>query len=279
MPSARHGHLDIYYELTGAGPPVVLLHSFLCSSTMWAGQVETLAREHVVINVDARGHGRSSPAHTPFSLYDLVGDVAAVLDDAGIERCVWAGLSMGGMTALRAALRVPDRVTGLILLDTTAGRDSALTRLKYALLGAAARVAGLRPLAPQAAREMFGVTARHRQAALVEQWKESFVQIDVVSALQTLEALIHRDDLVPHLPRITVPAAVLVGGEDSALPPRVARQLAKGLPIATYEEIPETGHLSALERPEALTEAMLRFLRAHGPVADQAPRNKTMGSS
>ena len=268
MPSARHGDVEIHYERTGRGAPVVLLHSFLCSASMWAGQVDTLAREHLVINVDARGHGRSSPAHTPFSLYDLVGDVAAVLDDAEIERCVWAGLSMGGMTALRAALRVPDRITGLILLDTTAGRDSGLTSLKYALLGVAARVAGLRPLAPQAAREMFGVTARRHHAALVEQWKESFVQVDVASALQTLEALIHRDDLVRHLPRITVPTAVLVGAEDRTLPPRVARQLAKGLPIATYEEIPETGHLSALEQPEAVTEAMLRFLRAQGRVAD-----------
>jgi len=264
MPTVRSDGMEIYYELAGTGPPIVLLHSFLCSGSMWAGQIDGLARQYQVINVDARGHGRSAPAREPFSLYDAVDDVVAVLDDVGIQRCVWAGLSMGGMVALRASLREPGRVTGLILLDTAAGIDPLWKRVKYRLLGIAARAVGLRPLIPQAAREMFGVTSRRHRRELVGTWIESFVTVDLVSALQTLHALVRRDDLLPHLPEITVPVAVLVGVEDRPQPPSVARRLAEGLRFATYEEIHEAGHLSTLERPEAVTQVMLRYLHAHG---------------
>jgi len=103
----------IYYEVTGSGPAIVLMHSFLCSGEMWGPQIEPLSAQYEVINIDMRGHGKSGPAETPFDLYDLVGDVVAVLDREGVDRACWAGLSIGGMIALRAALTAPDRVGAL----------------------------------------------------------------------------------------------------------------------------------------------------------------------
>lgn len=264
MPQISSNGVDIHYETRGTGPPVVLLHSFLCSGSMWAGQVSTVAEMHRVINIDARGHGASGPAHAPFSLYDALDDVIAVLDTEHVDRCVWAGLSIGGMVALRAALRFPERVTGLLLLDTAAGIDPLRNRIKFRALGVAARLVGLRPLVPQTVHEMFGPTAQREQPELVRTWTESYVRADVPSALQMLRALRTRDDLTARLSEITIPAAVLVGAEDHSLPPRVAQQLADGLPNATYEEIPHAGHLTALEQPEAVSRAMLRFLETHG---------------
>ena len=116
MAIAENRGQQIFFEDVGSGTPLVLGHSFLCSGAMWRGQVQALADRCRIVNIDLRGHGRSGPAHQPFSLYDAVGDVIAVLDLLGIGRAVWCGLSIGGMVAMRAALTHPDRVAALILL-------------------------------------------------------------------------------------------------------------------------------------------------------------------
>ena len=107
--------VEIFFEDSGAGPPIVLGHSFLCSGQMWRKQVPALSARFRVINPDLRGHGRSAHVTRPFSLYDAMSDVMLVLDQLSIERAVWCGLSIGGMVALRAALTHPERVGGLIL--------------------------------------------------------------------------------------------------------------------------------------------------------------------
>jgi 3-oxoadipate enol-lactonase len=256
----RQGN-HIAFEAVGDGPAVVLLHSFLCSGAMWQNQVGPLAAQNRVINIDCRGHGASSGVSKAFNLYDMVEDVLAVLDVLGIGRAVWAGLSIGGMIALRGALRAPDRLSALILADTDAGSERLWSRLKYGALGWLVRVCGISPVLPQIARQMFGRTTRQKQPDLVAQWVDRFAHVDIPSALRTLQALNERDDLFPRLAEINVPALVLVGAEDRSLPPDRSRRLARALPRARLVEIPGAGHLSSLEQPAAVTSAMLDFLQ------------------
>jgi pimeloyl-ACP methyl ester carboxylesterase len=255
--------LPIFYEEIGAGPPVVLGHSFLCSGTMWRGQVPVLAGKFRVLNLDFRGHGRSGEVKRAFSLYDAVSDVVAVLDRLGIERAVWCGLSIGAMVALRAALVCPRRVTALVLLDTDAGVETAMRKLKYYAMGLGARVAGLGPFASAITRLMFGATTRRQNPALVNEWKRELSAPHVPSLLRTLEALMQRDSLLPRLHQIGVPALVVVGEEDRSLPPRLSRRIHNLLPDSRLVQIPAAGHLSALEQPAPVTQAMLDFLETH----------------
>ncbi|QKK01251.1 MAG: alpha/beta fold hydrolase [Pseudomonadota bacterium] len=255
--------IEIYFEDTGAGPPLVLGHSFLCSGTMWRQQLPALAGDYRVINPDLRGHGRSGHATAPFSLYDAVEDVVAVLDGLEIERAVWCGLSIGGMIALRAALTHPDRVGGLILMDTDAGRESVLRALKYRAMGLGVRAVGLGPFIPAVARLMFGSTTRRENPAIVDDWKAQVRSMHVPSALRGLEALLERDSLLERLEEIDVPALVVVGEEDRSLPPALSRQIHERLPGSTLRVIPRAGHLSSLERPQAVNAALLEFLGQH----------------
>lgn len=255
--------IRIFYEEYGAGTPVVLGHSFLCSGSMWHNQVPDLARQCRVVNVDLRGHGRSGPVEGPFSLTDAVEDVIAVLDDCRIDRAVWCGLSIGGMVALRAGLTRPERVAGLILLDTDAGAETWARRVKYRAMGALARIAGVRPLSGEISRLMFGRTTQRRNPGLVRAWQNELVSMHVPSMLRVLQALIRRDSVVDRLSAIAVPAAVIVGREDASLPPRLARRIHEGLPGSTFVEVPEAGHLCALERPEFVTRTILDFLQTH----------------
>ena len=94
MPTVESDGLEIYYEVHGSGPPLILLHSFLCSGEMWREQLEPLASHFRVVNVDLRGHGRSQTLDREPDLYALVEDAIAVLDALEIERATWMGLSI-----------------------------------------------------------------------------------------------------------------------------------------------------------------------------------------
>jgi pimeloyl-ACP methyl ester carboxylesterase len=270
MPTVQRAGIDIHYEVTGEGPPVLLAHSLLCSGEVWRNQVPALARRHRVVNVDARGHGRSSRATARFTLYDSVADHLAVLDALGIERAVWAGLSQGGMVALRAALDHPDRVGALVLLGADAGPETPRRRVEEALLGVVARAFGLRPAIPLIAKAMFGRTTRRENRALAAEWSRRFAAADVPSALHSLHAVNRRDDLLPRL-RISAPTLVLVGDEDEAQLPSRSRRLSAAIPGARLVEIPRAGHLSPLEQPDAVTAEMVKFLNGLAPGARALP--------
>lgn len=262
MPSVESQGIRIVFDDLGEGVPLVLTHSFLCSGAMWAPVVPALAARARVVNIDLRGHGRSGATPPSFSLYDMVGDVIAVLDTLGIEKAVWVGLSIGGMISLRAALTAPERVAALALLDTDAGPEHPKVRIKYRAMGLGARLVGLRPFLPAVVPIMFGKTTLRTRRDLVAEWREHFASVHLPSMIATLGALVRRDDLRPRLGEIDAPTLVLVGEEDAALQPARAAQIHAGIPGSRYEVVPAAGHLSALEQPDTVSSAILSITEA-----------------
>ena len=260
MPTIEHDGITIYFEEVGEGLAVVLGHSFLCSGEMWAPLIPLLAEQHRVINIDLRGHGRSSRLSQPCDVYDLVGDVVAVLDSLSIQNAVWAGLSIGGMVAMRAALTVRDRVRALVLLDTHAGSETAFKKVKYWAMNAGTKILGIRPFLPAVVPMMFGATTLRDKAELVTEWEMKFAAIDMPSIGIILGALVRRDSVVDRLPGIGVPTLVIVGSEDASLPVDYSREISEGIPDSTLLVVSEAGHLSTLEQPEVVSEAMIGFL-------------------
>ena len=107
---------------------------------------------------------------------------------------------------------------------------------------------------------MFGATARKTQKSLIELWEKRILEVHVPSMIETLKALKSRDDVKPKLEQLGVPALVIHGTEDKALSLRRGKVLAQAL-SAQLEILENTGHLSALERPEQVLNLMLKFLR------------------
>lgn len=261
MAIAKLRDQQIFYEDIGSGTPIVFGHSFLCTGDMWRGQIRALQDSYRLINPDFRGHGQSAPVRRPFSLYDAVDDVVSVLDELGIERAVWCGLSIGGMVALRAALTVPDRVSALVIMDSDAGSERTLPKLKYRLMGIGTRAFGTKPFLSPICKMMFGATTRQRNPTLVNEWRSLFADFDVPSALHGVDALLNRDSVLARLPEISVPSLVVVGREDTSLPPSVSRQIHEGLPDSEFVEIEGAGHLSALEQPDQVNDVLEKFLK------------------
>jgi 3-oxoadipate enol-lactonase len=260
MPFIERQHQRIYYEVVGEGPPILLGHSFFCSGEMWRNQVPVLAESHRVINLDYRGHGRSSPLREELDLYELVEDSVALLDHLGIEQAVWAGLSVGGMTAMRAALHFPERVRALILIDTDADAERTWIKWKSRPMGAGTRLVGLRPFLPAVVSGMFGATTCRENRELVEEWRGRFAACDPESIRRFLDMLMRRDSVVSRLNEIEVPTLVITGAEDRALPQALSKKIDDGLPDSTLVVVAGAGHLSTLEQPEQVTAAMTEFL-------------------
>jgi 3-oxoadipate enol-lactonase len=251
---------DLYYEIHGSGPVLLLIHSYLCSSQMWAHEIETLSTDHRVIAVDLRGHGHSSPSK-PHDLYDLVDDVIAVLDHAGIGCAVWCGLSIGGMITMRAALRYPERVSAIILVDTDGMSEAPKIIFKHKALAVFTRLFGVKPVLSSIMKLMFGKHARRNQPALMNTWRQALSQVHVPSMMRTLKALDTRDDVMKTLATIACPICIIHGDEDTAIPLHRGRALALALPHSTFVELEQCGHLSNLEHPDAFNTHVVRFLR------------------
>ena len=260
MPVATINNHQIHYETHGSGPPLLLIHSFICSTDMWRPQIEHLANSYRVIAMDIRGHGQSGPSQ-PHSLYDLVDDALGVLDAEGVQSAVWLGLSIGGMISMRAALRAPDRVQGMVLLATDAKSESFLVKLERRGLAQIVKHLGILPVIIPVLRKMFGSRAHRQQRDLIKTWREKFLKVDTDSMLESLEALLTRDDVSRKLRTVRVPTLIMHGKQDRAIAVKLAKNTKKHLgQQADLRVLKGVGHLMTLEDPAEVNIQISYFL-------------------
>lgn len=276
MATLERDGATIGYEVAGDGPAILLGHSLLCDRTMWAGVAPALAADHRVINADFRGHG-ASVTPGPYAFDDLVGDWLALLDHEGVDRAVLCGLSMGGMTAMRLAMRAPDRVRALILIDSNAARETWFRRLKYRVLARMFARKGMTDgLLARVGPIMFGATTVARRPELVSAFAETLRTFDRAQLALAIGAVNGRGP-IGDITGITAPTLVMVGEEDAATPPfrsQFIHQQIRGSQLVT---IPEAGHLSALEQPELVTDHIRAFLAGLAENQEQ-PRTDRPGA-
>jgi pimeloyl-ACP methyl ester carboxylesterase len=249
LPGAR-----VAYSVSGSGPPVILGHSLFCTRSMWDGVLQRLENAYTIINVELRGHGEST-ATAPFTLWDLVDDWAAILDAEGHQTAVCGGLSTGGFTAMRMALRMPERVRGLALFDTDAGAEPR--RLQYRLLGWIFSNTGYIPV-KTLAKAMFGADTRANHPQRFDQFIDQLKTFDRPQLSRAMAAVFGRDAV--DLSSVRKPTLVAAGEDDHATPPERARRMAEMIAGSQLQIIPKAGHLSAVEQPEAVAGLLLDFL-------------------
>lgn len=267
MPTLRRPTVTLHYDDAGPrdAPAVVLMHSLLCDRTMYGPLAAELARTHRVLNLDLRGHGRSSPASSLYSLDVQCDDVPALLDAAGVARATLIGLSWGGMLAMRAALYHPTRVAALCLLDTSAEPESTRDRVRFTAMAGVFRVAGVVPsIDAVVRRKMFSDGFMARSPEVVEAFSARVRAASREGLFQATQAVALRGDLLPLLGDVRVPTVVIVGEEDRAAPPFRAERIAARVPGAEVEKLRGTGHLSAVEQPELVNLAVRAFLDRAG---------------
>lgn len=255
----------IAYSVSGPeGAPALLLgHSLFCDQRMWEGVAPRLAERFRVFNIDARGHGGSS-APGPFTLEDLAADWLAILDVEKIPRAACCGLSMGGMTAMRLALAAPDRVRGLVLLDTSADREEpARNRLQYRIMAKIIRRFGhIDAFYGIARRKLLGKTTRRERPELADLVIARLKELDPKQLYEATNAVFGRPSIHGQIASLRLPTLILVGEEDVATPLIRSERIAAAIPGALLRTLPRAGHLSALETPDAVTREVGEFVAA-----------------
>lgn len=247
--------VEIKYEVSGRGRPLLLLHGWCCDRTWWthSGYVEDLQRDYRVVNVDLRGHGQSAKPHEP-SAYQgeaVIGDVLAVADAEGIDRFAVWGLSYGGWIGWLTADAVPERVAALISSGCWDPRPDTVEEWKETddSWGAAMRLDGMRGLI-----EVFKVEDGEAYSKEFPAWAEATtLQADPQALLA-----IHSRELVtegiPSLEGFSVPTLLIAGEfEDEG---EAAAVVAGRLPNGESLRLPGLGHggacaASALALPTA----------------------------
>jgi len=257
-----HG-LEVAYERFGEGPPLVLVHGAAEDSRMWQPQLASLADEFTVVAWDEPGAGRSSNLPADFGLTDYADCLAALIEGLELGPAHVAGLSWGGTVAQELYRHHPGLVATLILIDTYAGWKGSLPEKEVR-----ARVEGARQMLAALAERfdptLPGLFAGDPPAEFAPLLEEIAADVRPESLGAQLFAMAEADqrDL---LPRIAVPTLLIWGELDARSPLSVARQFEQAIPDTKLVVIPGAGHVSNLERPEQLNEAVREFCRAHPP--------------
>lgn len=246
----------------GSRDVLVLLHAFPLSQAMWAEQRTALADVARVITPDLRGFGASPDAGSDGaepSVDAVADDVAALLDRLGVDRVVLGGLSMGGYVVMSFLRRHAERVRGIALLDTKAAIDAPEARDNRLRMAEAVGDSGTRVLRPMLDTLLGRTTHAERPAvvAQVTRWLDEARPEGVAWAQRAMAA---RPDSYETLRGADVPALVVVGDEDQPSPPDEARAMVEALPRGQLMVVNGSGHLSSVERPDAVSEGLRGFL-------------------
>ena len=255
--------------VVGSGPTVVLGSSFLWTAEMWAPRIEALSNRYRLVIPELWGHGGSGamPPGTT-DMRGLARQHLRLLDQLGIESCAIVGLSVGGMWGAELAFMAPERVSSIILMDTSLAAEPRETRDQYLTMLDAIHTHGA---VPDALREavvplFFSPSVRSRQPDLpqafdanLRSWNPERLRDSVVPLGRII---FDRRDALQDAARLSIPALVMTGADD------MARSLAEGRAMAErigceFATIPDAGHIASLEAPKFVNEAVASFLDTH----------------
>jgi pimeloyl-ACP methyl ester carboxylesterase len=240
------GHLAengavMWYERFGAGPPVILLHGGLANSAYWGNQVRFLAKDHTVIVIDSRGHGRSTRDDRPYTYELMASDVVAVMDALKIEKAPVVGWSDGAIIGLVMAMKHPEHLTRVLAF--AANMDPS----------------GVKP--DMLSTPTFGGFAKRGEA-----------EYDAVSPTpghyaEFEKAIEKMWDTEPNytaadLGKIMVPVVIADGDHDEAIKREHTEYLARSIPGARLVILPGLSHFAMLQDPAAFDSTLQSFLSA-----------------
>ena len=254
MPLAQINGIELYYEIHGGGPGLVLAHGAGGNHLSWWQQVPALSKHFKCMIFDHRGFGSSRDLPGGPGANAFIEDLRQLLDHVGIERTALVAQSMGGWTSLGFASKYPDRVTALALCDTTAGIDDPEVAREMKAL----QEDMPRPLTLILQRAYSSEFPRQQPARCFLYQQISGLNVHVPpDLLVKLTAMRHR--VAPLIER-RLPTLLLVGEEDVLTPATTMERMARQIPHARFVRVPGAGHSVYFERPDEFNRIIVEFL-------------------
>ncbi|MFI6344033.1 alpha/beta fold hydrolase [Streptomyces sp. NPDC050560] len=247
-----------HHPAPAGSPRIAFVHSLALDRSLWSRVTALLEGRAEMVTYDCRGHGRSQRPPGPYTTGQFADDLADLLTHVGWPDATIVGCSMGGCVAQAFAAAHAGRTTGALFVDTTAWYGPTAPA-DWEQRAAAARAKGLDSLIPFQLTRWFGDAFREREPDLMRHLTEVFTAGDLDSYEATCRML-GTADLRASAPAIPHPVSILVGEDDKATPPAMARALADLVADGPATVVPGTRHLTPLERPTAVTDALAVLL-------------------
>jgi 3-oxoadipate enol-lactonase len=250
LTAASLGPFKLFYEVHGDGPAVVFAHGAGGTHMSWFQQVPVLSKQYRCVTIDHRGFGYSKDEQNRPGRRNFVSDLEGLLDRLKIDRVALVGQSMGGSTVLGFASKHPERVSALVLSDTTGGYTSPeIDQLRKTLTST---------------RTAFAPGYADREPTMAFLYREiSALTMDDASPAGTATPPASPPtDIAPIIAK-RVPTLLIVGELDQLLPPPIVEAMHRQMPGSELVKVPGAGHSVYFEKPAEYNRLLLDFLARH----------------
>jgi 3-oxoadipate enol-lactonase len=259
----------LFTEQSGSGPDVVLLHPTPVDHTFWLPVGRTLEPGYRLWMPDLRGHGGSelSPSQAGLSqsgsarltIELLARDIVALLRQAGIERALFVGCSIGSYLLYELWRQIPDRIVGLVFCCGKPQADSPEARAQRTKTIEEIEHRGTSEFFERMLRTLVGEPASRRRPEMLAELRQMMERMQPEAVMATQRALGERPDSMATAATIRIPAMVLAGALDTSSTPAEMKQLADSIPGAEFHPLEELGHYAPYERPDVVGALLRRF--------------------
>ena len=252
--------LSVILSGSNEAKAVVFVHGFPFDHIMWQRQVEELCKENLCVTYDIRGLGESNVGDGQFMLEMFVDDLENIIDELKLNRPVLCGLSMGGYISLRAVERMQEKFSALILCDTKASADDNVGKLKRAAAIKQINSGEFNPFIESFVLNCFSekfVRENNAEYRKVVERSKMKNQLGVKGCLLTMAS---RTDTTESLSKIKLPTLIICGSEDKLTPPDQMKKMAEQIPDAEFLLVNNAGHMTPIENPQVVNEAIKNFL-------------------
>lgn len=251
--------IRMHYSDQGEGLPIVLLHGFCGSSAYWTRVIPELRQSYRVITPDLRGHGGTDAPNEPYSIELMASDIAELLHGLGIRKAVLFGHSLGGYVTLAFAERHADLLAGFALVHSTAYPDDEKGKENRVKAIFNIRENGIRPFIDGLVPKLFAPGHSETMPEWVQLARRIGYETKPEGAIHTAQAMKERPDRRHVLEATDLPVMLVAGASDQIIPAEKTFSVHK--PNIREVTLDGAGHMSMLENPGALIEAMNRFLK------------------
>ena len=260
MNRIRSGDANIAYEVLGDGPPLVLLHPFPAHHALWLPAAQSLTSRYRIILPDLRGHGESEIGDGPATMEKHATDLARLLDEAGVGRAIFFGVSIGGYILFEFWRRYRGRVAALGLCCTRPqadADDARNTRLKNAEL---VLERGTEWFVDLMIPKLLGKSTQEVRPDLVAEARRMLLKMSPQDIAQVQQGMAARPDSIATLKTIHVPTLVMIGEEDTLVPRSDGELMRQHIANSRLAVIPKAGHFAVWEQAEAAGTLIRQFV-------------------
>jgi len=257
--AVSNGMLNVYAQ--GKGTPLLFVHGFPLTHAMWQPQIDAFNKKYRVIVPDLRGFGESTVTNGTVSMEEMSDDLHGILHGVWVDKpVVFCGLSMGGYIAWQFFRKYRGQLRALILCDTRAAPDTPAAAAGRQTLAATVLAQGSQAASDFVLPKLMSAKTTERWPDLVANVQSMVLRNKPAGIAAALRGMAERPDCTELLPQIDVPTLLICGQDDQVTPPAEMQQMADAIPHAQFVQIPNAGHLSPLENPDAVNGAIERFL-------------------